>query len=123
MQLPQPTSILLALGALSSTTMAVAMPAANPDRYSFSLDVGPDRLPKGHSSGVTASCGPINGNCYENGCNGYTGKGSWTCTTGPYKDCPCGYHCGFVNGPCSGCGGINGRCFGDTYYGCSCDED
>ncbi|KAJ3715210.1 hypothetical protein C8R42DRAFT_681994 [Lentinula raphanica] len=69
-----------------------------------------------------ADCGPINGNCYDNGCDGDKSSDGLHCISGEYAGCPCGYGCNknYV-GPCEafGCDGVNNVCTG-TYRGCSC---
>ncbi|KAF2674322.1 hypothetical protein BT63DRAFT_419620 [Microthyrium microscopicum] len=66
-------------------------------------------------------CGPINGNCDENGCNGIHAIDGITCVAGPYVGCPCGWNCGPDVGKCSdnNCDGDNGRCK-NNYRGCTC---
>ncbi|KAJ3787391.1 hypothetical protein GGU10DRAFT_416466 [Lentinula aff. detonsa] len=67
-----------------------------------------------------ADCGPINGNCYDNGCDGDKSSDGLHCISGEYAGCPCGYGCNknYV-GPCEafGCDGVNNVCTG-TYRGC-----
>ncbi|KAJ3794659.1 hypothetical protein GGU11DRAFT_879684 [Lentinula aff. detonsa] len=57
-----------------------------------------------------ADCGPINGNCYDNGCDGDKSSDGLHCISGEYAGCPCGYGCNknYV-GPCEafGCDGVN----------------
>ncbi|KAJ3998354.1 hypothetical protein F5050DRAFT_1710556 [Lentinula boryana] len=57
-----------------------------------------------------ADCGPINGNCYDNGCDGDKSSDGLHCISGEYAGCPCGYGCNknYV-GPCDafGCNGVN----------------
>ncbi|KAJ4490084.1 hypothetical protein J3R30DRAFT_3418841 [Lentinula aciculospora] len=69
-----------------------------------------------------ADCGTINGNCYDNDCDGDKSANGLTCISGQYAGCPCGYGCNknYV-GPCDafGCDGVNNVCQG-TYRGCSC---
>ncbi|KAJ4486797.1 hypothetical protein C8R41DRAFT_868200 [Lentinula lateritia] len=56
-----------------------------------------------------ADCGTINGNCYDNGCDGDKSSDGLHCISGQYAGCPCGYGCNknYV-GPCDafGCDGV-----------------
>lgn len=74
-----------------------------------------------------ARCARVNGQCYENNCNG--SPDSPYCKTGEWAGCPCGFECAPTNGLCrdNGCAGVpSGRFFGDgvctqQYVGCSCN--
>ncbi|KNG86550.1 hypothetical protein ANOM_004905 [Aspergillus nomiae NRRL 13137] len=68
-----------------------------------------------------AECGYPNGNCYDHDCNGQLSNDKITCTSGPWKGCPCGYNCGSDVGPCDAndCNGVAGRCT-NKYLGCNC---
>jgi len=103
------TSFLFAFAALSALPLSPATPV-------------PESVAEGLNLLARAACGTINGNCYENGCNGDSSLDGLTCTAGKYKDCPCGYGCSAKYiGPCAayGCAGLDGSCTGD-YLGCSC---
>ncbi|KAJ3849879.1 hypothetical protein EV368DRAFT_67065, partial [Lentinula lateritia] len=56
-----------------------------------------------------ADCGTINGNCYDNDCDGDKSSDGLHCISGQYAGCPCGYGCNknYV-GPCDafGCDGV-----------------
>ncbi|RDW58608.1 hypothetical protein BP6252_13084 [Coleophoma cylindrospora] len=92
---------------LAMASMAIANPLAG------AADIEAEALV------ARAACNGI-GNCDKNGCEG-TNTLFPSCTAGKYLNCPCGYGCGPVPGPCNknGCNGFDNRCI-DNYKGCAC---
>jgi hypothetical protein len=69
-------------------------------------------------------CGPTNGPCNQNGCNGINSIGGapGVCTAGEFIGCQCESICGDAQGSCdaNGCLGVNGFCTAGDVVGCPC---